>query len=347
MDKKTEKSGAKRFILLIILIILIGLAFLAWRYVFCNNVNKTGFIYIPKNATYAEVKELIAAQGTVRNMESFDWYARRMDLDKNIRPGRYRVVPGMSNRQLVKMLKNGKEELVKLKINYTTRNKEQLIEKLSSKFDMDKTALEEFLENEAELDKRFGLNAVTVMTMIRPGTYEMSWATSIDEFFDKMKEEYKKFWNEARKRKAEEMNMTQSEVMILASIVQGESSIQSEQEKIAGVYINRLAKNMALQADPTVIFALNDFTIRRVSNDDLTIDSPYNTYRYKGLPPGPICFPSDQAVAAVLNYKKSDYLFFCAKPELNGYSDFSCTLDEHEKYAKAYREALTKKGIRR
>lgn len=346
-----KSSGIKRLVLAVILLLLIGAGFMAWKYVFCGNVNMTGknyvYLKIPKNSTYEDLKNILTSDGIIQNVESFDWYARKMELDKNIHPGRYRITHGMNNRQLVKMLKSGKEEKISFTINYTTRSKEQLIEKLVSKFEMDESDLEDYLDNGEMLEKEYGLTPQTVMTLIRPGTYDLSWATDKEDFFSLMKEEYKKLWTEERKRKANEMKMSQSEVMILASIVQGESHIESEQKKIAGVYINRLAKNMLLQADPTVIFALNDFSIRRVSYDDLDIDSPYNTYKYKGLPPGPVSFPSDQAVNSVLNYHRSNYIFFCAKPDLNGYSDFSCTLDEHEKYAKTYRESLNKKGINR
>jgi UPF0755 protein len=353
MAKEKSKKGFLKFTLIVLLLLGLGGGWFAWKYILGENVNlggkKYSFLELPAGSSYEDLKEILASNDLVKNIESFDWYARKMKLNEpaNIHPGRYRIVPGMSNRQLVKILKNGKEEKVKLNINYTTRSKEQLIEKLSSKFDMDKGELEEFLSDEVTLDKKYGLNSVSVMTMVRPGEYELSWATGIEQFFDLMKERYKAFWTEARKNKAKEMNMSQSEIMILASVVQGEANIESEQKKIAGVYLNRLEQGIPLQADPTVIFALNDFTIQRVLGDDLKFDSPYNTYKYKGLPPGPICFPSDQAVAAVLNHEKNKCLFFCAKPELNGYSDFSETLEQHEKYAKAYRAAMDKRGIKR
>lgn len=353
MGKENKKGGKFfRFVFLVLLIGGAGAGWFAWKYIFGENVNlngkKNAFLQISAASNYEGIKTVLKESGLIKNIETFDWYARQMELDKpeNFHPGRYRLVQGMSNRQLVKILKNGKEEKVKLNINYTTRSKEQLIEKLSSKFDMDKTELEQFLSDELEIGKRFGLTSETIMTMVRPGEYELSWATNYDDFFAMMQKKYKEFWTDARKEKAKEMQMSQTEIMILASIVQGEASIESEQQKIAGVYINRLAKGIALQADPTVIFAMKDFSKRRVWGNDLKFDSPYNTYMNKGLPPGAICFPSDQAVAATLNYEKSNYLFFCAKPELNGYSDFAETLEEHEKNAKRYRAEMDKRGIR-
>ncbi len=351
MAKEKKGSGFLKVVVLVLLMLAGGAGYLAWKYAFSANVKVDGknFVYlkIPKNTDYEELKEILSNESLINNIETFDWIARKMDLPNQIHPGRYRITPGMSNRHLVNLIRYGKEEKVTITINYTTRTMDQLSEKLVSKFDMDESELEDFLSDEEMLDREFGLSPVTIMTIVRPGTYELSWATSFEDYYEDIKKEYKKFWTDVRKQKARDLEMSQSEVMILASIVQGESSIESEQKKIAGVYLNRLAKNMALQADPTVIFALNDFTIRRVSRDDLQVESPYNTYRNKGLPPGPVCFPSDQAVSAVLNYEKSNYIFFCAKPELNGYSDFSCTLQEHEKFARAYRESLSKKGIKR
>ncbi|MBC7863841.1 MAG: endolytic transglycosylase MltG [Bacteroidia bacterium] len=348
---KENKSKAGRIFLIVVLLLLAGGGWFVWDYVFKGNVNLNGekykYLYVHNNSDYEELKKSLIDDNLIKNVETFDFYARKMKLNENIHAGRYRIVDGMSNRQLVKMIKNGKEEKVKLAINYTTRTKQQLIEKLSSKFDMDANALTEFLENEMDLEKNFGMNATSIMTIVRPGEYELSWATSIEQFFELMKDKYKTFWTDARKKKAKEMNFSQSEIIILASVVQGEASIESEQKKIAGVYINRLSKDIMLQADPTVIFALNDFTIQRVLSNQLKFDSPYNTYMYKGLPPGPICFPTEQAIAAVLNYEKSDNLFFCAKPALNGYSDFSETLEQHEKFAKAYRDEMTRRGIKK
>jgi UPF0755 protein len=191
------------------------------------------------------------------------------------------------------------------------------------------------------------LNKNTITLLVRPGKYQISWATDHLDFFNLMKKEFDEFWDNKKLNLLKATNLTKEEVMIMASIIEWESKIPSEQRKIAGVYFNRLAKNIQLQADPTVIFALNNFKIRRVSFQDLKFDSPYNTYKYRGLPPGPIGFPGDKAINSVLNYERNNYIYFCAKPELNGYSNFSSTLKEHEAFAKAYRESLNKRGIHR
>jgi UPF0755 protein len=182
--------------------------------------------------------------------------------------------------------------------------------------------------------------------MFIPNTYEFYWNTSAEKFVEKMAEEYKNFWNEDRKAKAEKMGLTQSEVSTLASIVEQETQKNDEKARIAGVYINRINIGMPLQADPTVVFAVGDFTIKRVLNSHLRIDSPYNTYLYAGLPPGPICIPSVSSIDGVLNYEKHNYLYFCAKEDFSGYSNFASTLSQHNVNAQKYHRALRKAGIR-
>ena len=350
----TKKSFRRNFnylifILFVVAILVVGLV--SWNYIFKSNTQLEGknFIYlkIPKSTDYAGLKRLISESGVISDPGTFDWYARAMKLDKQVHPGRYRINSGMSNRQIVKMIKNGNEEKVEININYTIRTKQQLIEKLTDKLNIEKNRITEFLDNEAVLERLYGLDKNTITMLVRPGKYSFSWSTDHQDFFDFMKKEFDNFWNQEKEKMLKKINRTKEEVMILASIVERESNIASEQRKIAGVYLNRLSKNMELQADPTVIFALNDFSLRRVSFKDLKIESPYNTYKNKGLPPGPIGFPSDKAINSVLNYQASNYLYFCAKPDLNGYSNFSSTLAEHEAFAQVYRESLNKKGILR
>ena len=179
-----------------------------------------------------------------------------------------------------------------------------------------------------------------------PNTYEFNWNTSADEFFARMAKEYKTFWNDERQQKAQNAGMTQTEVSILSSIVQQETYKIDEMPEVAGVYINRLKKGMRLQADPTVIYAVGDFTLKRVLKKHLETDSPYNTYLYAGLPPGPICIPWPKTLDAVLNYKKHQYMYFCAKEDFSGYHNFAKTLNEHEKNATRYRNALNKRKIK-
>jgi UPF0755 protein len=192
---------------------------------------------------------------------------------------------------------------------------------------------------------KYGFNEQTIMTMFIPNTYEFYWNTSADEFFERMADEYKKFWTDERKQKAKNIGLSQSEVSILASIVELETQKKDERPTVAGVYINRLKKKMLLQADPTVVFALGDFTINRVLKIHLETDSPYNTYKYSGLPPGPIYLPSISSIDAVLNFENHDYIYFCAKEDFSGYHNFAKTLAQHNENARKFQQALNKRKI--
>lgn len=273
--------------------------------------------------------------------------AKRMDLDKNVHPGKYRVNTGMNNRQIILMLKNNKQEKVKLTFNSQIRTKEEFIEYLDSKLEMSFDELDEYLSDDVVLEKEYGLDPDNIMALILPNVYEVSWVVKKEELFGQIKNYFNSIWTKERREKGKKAGYSLVEVMTLASIVQGESGIASEQQKIAGVYINRLKKNMPLQADPTLKFANRNFDVQRVTNADKQIDSPYNTYKYKGLPPGPICLVKTQAIDAVLNYTKHNFIFFCAKPDFSGYSDFTSNYEQHLKCASAYQKALDDKGIKR
>jgi UPF0755 protein len=347
-------KGSKKFfkVTAIIFALAIGIGgYFLWDLVLKSNVyldgKKSKIILIPTGSTYEELLDILYSENTITNHTSFELVAKKMNLADNFKPGRYRIMAGMNNRELVNLFKYGKQEKVKLTFNSVDRTIGDIINDVSEKLEIDKDDLEAYLEDDALLQEKYGLNRETIRTLFIPGNYEMEWTTHIDEFFERMQNEYKKFWTTDRKSKAKAMGYSQSEVVILASIVQCESGIKTEQQKIAGVYVNRIKKNMPLQADPTLIFALGDFTIQRVRNGDKDIDSPYNTYTNKGLPPGPICFPFEQAVDAVLNYSKNDYLYFCAKPDLSGYSDFSASYDQHCKFAVAYQKEMDRRGIKR
>jgi UPF0755 protein len=351
MTKKKKSGLLKKIILLLFLVLICLTGFITWKFVLRNNVklnegNDT-FLFVPKNTDFEGLLQILENDKLVKDIASFKWYAEKMKLPKILQPGKYRLTKGMSNRQIVKMLKQGKEEKVTFTINYTTRSLAQLYEKLCSKLNITETTVASFSGNEELLDRKYGLNSTTLACIVRPGKYELSWATEVEDFFDLMFSIDSLFWNAERLNQLKKLSLNKNQIMTLASIVNCESNIESEQRKIAGVYINRLKENMLLQADPTVIFALNDFTIRRLSFNDLKVDSPYNTYKNKGLPPGPVSFPNEKVINAVLNYEKSSYLYFCAKPELNGYSNFSSTFEEHQKFASIYRDAMNQKKITR
>lgn len=347
-------KGKGTFGKVILFVLMIGIGaggYWAYRNVFRSNVHLDGkkftYIYIPTGATFDDVLDELYSQNIIDDHKSFEWMAREMDLPENVTPGRYRIGADMSNRSIVKMIINGKQEKVKLFFNSQIRTKEQFMAYVSEKLEIELGDLEEYCSNEELLSEKYGLNADNFMCLIAPATYELNWNTHIDDLFELVKANFDGVWTKDRKAKAKAIGYSIPEVVTLASIVQSESGIRSEQQKIAGVYINRLKKDMKLQADPTIVFANQNFDVQRVLSADKDIDSPYNTYLYKGLPPGPICLASTTAIDAVLNYSRHNYIFFCAKCDFSGYSNFTSDYAEHQKNAKEYQNALNQKGIKR
>ena len=333
-------------------VVLIGAAgYWAYMNLYKSNVNLEGknykFVYIPTNANYDELLSALYDENAIENHETFEWMAKKMDLDLNIHPGRYKISDGMNNRQIILMLKKNKQEKVKLTFNSQIHNLEELIEYLDNKLELNSDVLEEYLADDSLLQKKYKLDPDNIFSLFLPTVYEVSWVITKEDLFEQGKEYFDSVWNKERITKAKKIGYDIPKVMILASIVQSESGIIDEQEKIAGVYINRLKKDMPLQADPTLKFANKNFDVQRVTNADKEIDSPYNTYKNKGLPPGPICLVYTSSIDAVLNYEAHNFIFFCAKPDFSGFSVFSATYDQHLKHAQAYQDALDKKGIKR
>jgi len=347
-------KGKGKYGKIILFVLMIGLGaggYWAYKNVFKSNVHLNGkkftYIYIPTGAKFEDVLDELYSQNIIDDHESFEWMAKEMDLPENVNPGKYRIGADMSNRSIVKMIINGKQEKVKLFFNSQIRTKEQFMAYVAEKLEIDLGELEEYCSNEEVLGEKYGLNSENFMCLIVPETYELNWTTHIDDFFEILKKSYDQVWTKERRNKAKAIGYSVPEVITLASIVQSESAIKSEQQKIAGVYINRLKKDMKLQADPTIVFANQSFDVQRVLSSDKDIDSPYNTYMYKGLPPGPICLVTTAAVDAVLNYSRHDYIFFCAKCDFSGYSKFTSDYAEHQKNAREYQNALNQKGIKR
>ena len=293
-------------------------------------------LYIPTGSDYQSVKNEIVALNVLKSKRAFDWLARRLKYDENVHPGRYVLTDGMTNQQLINMLRMGYQTPVKVVFN-NMRTVEQLAGRISEQIEADSTSIITEIYNEDNVDA----------TTFIPNTYEFYWNTDAGVFVDKMVAEYNRFWNETRQQKAKEIKLTQREVSILASIVDKETTKKSEMPTIAGVYLNRLRKHWPLQADPTLVYALGDYNIRRVLDVHKDIDSPYNTYKYAGLPPGPICIPSIAAIDAVLNAEKHNYFYFCAKDDLSGYHVFAKNITEHNKNAEKYRKALNRNKIYR
>ncbi|MDI1355895.1 MAG: endolytic transglycosylase MltG [bacterium] len=346
---KKKRSGFLKT-LLTVAIVLAMLVYIYLKFftasVHLKDKNYT-YIFIDREDTFEDVLRDINAEKIIENEETFDWLAKKMELDQNIHPGRYRIINGMTMRQIINLLKYNKQEKVKLTFNSQIHDLNEFIEYTDDKLDLTDSEIEDLLEDEKKLNEYFGLDPDNSFAMIIPGVIEVSWAISPEEFMVILKDRYQKFWGPQRVGQSQKLGFSPAEITTIASIVQSESSIESEQEKIAGVYINRLKMNMPLQADPTLKFANKNYSALRVLDVDKEINSPYNTYRRKGLPPGPICLVSQQAIDATLNFSKHNFIYFCAKPKLNGFSDYSRTYTEHLKYARAYQKALDKIGISR
>jgi UPF0755 protein len=347
MSKKKKRG-------LVLSLLLVGLAIiggaLLYRLLFTpvsfKDRNYT-YIYVETGDELSDLVSKLNSEGVIEDSETFSWLAARMSLGDNIHPGKYRITSGMTMRRIVNLFKYNKQEKVKVNLNSQIHDLEEFIEYVDQKLELSDEDLEDFLTDEKKLSDNFGLDPSNSLAMLIPGSYEVSWAVTADDFFRTLKKKYDATWNADRKARARNTGYTIPEIITIASIVQSESGIASEQKKIAGVYINRLKKGMPLQADPTLKFANRNFGAQRIYDKDKEINSPYNTYRFKGLPPGPICLVTQQAIDATLNYERHNYIFFCASSELNGLSHFSSSYEQHQKHARAYQKALDKLGIRR
>lgn len=301
------------------------------------------FLTIPTGSTYEDVLAMLYDQDIVKEKKTFEWAAEKKNYPENVHPGRYRIRYNMSNNELINMLRAGLQEPVDLVIN-VARTPEDLSEKVAGQIEAPAGELLKLMNDDNYL-QQFGFNKYTVIGMFIPNTYEFWWNTTAEDFMSRMYKEYKRFWNMERTGRAKEMNFTKNEVITLASIISNETNKMEEYRRIAGVYVNRLNIGMRLQADPTLKFAMKNFERQRILNKDKNIDSPYNTYMYGGLPPGPICIPPLQAIESVLKYEKHDYLYFCAKEDFSGYHSFARTLDQHNKNARLYQRALNRRRI--
>ena len=307
-----------------------------------NNVKtleKQPDIRIYRADTYDQMMVKILESGVIDNPVTFQRAARFMGLRKAFRPGLYRFRPGMGNKALVRTLQKGWQQPVRLVIPGYFRSLDRFAAFLGEQLEASPEAFEQAL-TDANLAASYGFTPETFIGMFIPNTYEVWWTLPPVEVIDRMNQEYDKFWTPEREAKAQAIGLTRQEVSTLASIVIEESKYEPELPRIAGVYMNRLHQNMPLQADPTVLFAIGDPSIKRVLLRHLEIDSPYNTYKYAGLPPGPITMPPIVAIDAVLNYEHHDYLYFCAKETFDGQHVFAKTLSAHNENARRYQRAL-------
>lgn len=350
MAKGKSSFFRKVVISIIVAVALIGGVggYLAYKTIYQSNVNlgdkKSQIIYIPTGSSFEDVVRILSESNILENRSTFEWLSEKKNYKNAIKPGKYRILAKMNNNALINLLRAGIQEPVEINFN-GLKTTDQLISRVSKRIEADSLDLYYAFNDNGFLNK-YGFDVRTIQALFIPNTYEFYWNTSVEQFFDRMAEEYKKYWTAERKKKAAGMNFSQTEVAVLASIVQAEQCCDQEEQKvIAGLYLNRLEKDMLLQSDPTVIFAIGDFSIQRVSFEQLRYNSPFNTYLHKGLPPAPIGFVQTGAMDAVLDHDNNEYIYMCAKEDLSGKHNFAKTYEQHQVYAKLYREALNARNI--
>ncbi len=351
MTDKRKKRVVRLVVVLAIVFVWIGacVGFLFWSAVYKNNVtlkpDEKGYLYVPTGSDYNDLLQAVDASGYLKNMKTFKWLAQRKNLPAHVYPGRYEIIPGMNNNQLIDMLRSGAQTPLNVTFSYV-RTLPQLAGIIARQLEPDSATLLHEMLSENNYPVNDGFNTETFQAMYIPNTYEFYWNTTAGKFVERMKKEYKKFWNAQRLQKAKAEKLTPVEVSVLASIIDRETVMDDEKPRIAGVYLNRLHKGWKLQADPTVVYAFylqNDSLLNRVYKKHTQIQSPYNTYLHKGLPPGPICIPSIAGIDAVLNAESHKYMYFVAKPDGSGYHHFSKTYKQHKNYARQLHRELNKR----
>ena len=311
--------------------------------VFQENVVKTGMLFIPTGAAIDQVVDSLLINNFLKNGASFRWVANRKNYAQNIQPGAYKLNSGWSNNELIDLLRSGRQTAIKVTFN-NLRFRRDLAVRLAYYLEADSVAFLTALDND-KIAAELGFTHESFPMLIIPNTYEIYWNTTPAKFLERMKVEYDHFWNDARKKKAADLGLTPLQIVTIASILQEETNKNDEKSRMAGVYINRVKRGWLLQADPTIKYALGNFQIKRVLTEYLTVESPYNTYKYAGLPPGPINFPDIASVDAVLNAEHHNYMYFCAKEDFSGYHNFAESLAEHNRNAARYQNALNKSKI--
>lgn len=344
----------KKLLALFSVVLITGLmiyGYILYRDIFGQNTTfkeNEVYIYIPTDSNFEQVKEIIAPY--IQDMNRFELVANKKAYpNREDKAGRFLLKKGMNSNDIVNALR------VNVPVKLAFNNQERLENfagRISSQIEADSLSLLTAFKDKKFLEEN-GFTEENVLCLFIPNSYEFFWNTSVIKFRDKMAKEYRKFWNDSRLEKAKQLNLTPIQVSILASIVHKETVKTDERPRIAGVYLNRLQRGIKLEADPTVIYAVklnsNDFDIiiKRVLNKDLETDSPYNTYKYEGLPPGPIAMPDITALDAVLNPEKHNYIFFCASVTNFGYHEFAVTATQHEANRRKYVAWISKQGIKR
>lgn len=327
-------------------LILIGLACAGTAYYLLASQfhpSKTAYIYIDRDDNADSVCHKLKTQGQAANLAGFKLLARYKEYGHHIHTGRYAIHPADNAYHVFARLYRGHQEPVNLTIG-SVRTLDRLAHNVGKQLMIDSAEIAGLL-NDTLMIRQWGYRKETLPCLFIPDTYQVYWDISAKQFIERMQKEHRRFWNEERMQKAQAAGMTPEEVCTLASIVEEETNNNAEKPTVAGLYINRLHKGMPLQADPTIKFALQDFQLKRISNKHLTVDSPYNTYRNIGLPPGPIRIPTPVGIDAVLNYEKHNYIYMCAKEDFSGTHNFASNYTEHMKNARKYWKALNERKI--
>lgn len=346
--EKQKKSG--RTVLLIILsltvLVLAGAAFWTYNLLYAPDfkTEQRVYVYIDEQKDFDDLCRQLVDSANCSHIDNFRRLADFLEYPANMKTGRYAVEPGTNNLDLLNIFRRGQQTATRITFN-NIRLKEDLAERLDEQLMISKEDIMRLLTNE-KFCHSMGFTSETAPTLFIPNTYEVYWNISAENLIKRMKKEYDNFWTDKRKEKAKAINLTPIEVSILASIVEEETAVADEYPIVSGLYLNRLQKGIPLQADPTVKFAVGDFTLRRILHKHLEVESPYNTYKYAGLPPGPLRIPSIKGLDGVLNHMKHNYIYMCAKEDFSGRHNFAITLTEHNRNADRYRAALNRLNIR-
>ena len=333
---------------LVVCLILGGIGLYVYQHIYSSNFDvgkgrSEAYVYVPTGADFEEVMAILIDSGFVIDEAGFRATAELKKYTEYVKAGRFKLETGMTNNEAINSLRSQNIPVDVTFNNISTFSK--LAGVLSTQLEPDSATFMQAFTN-SDLRSKYGFEEASYSAMFIPNTYEMYWNRRAEDFIERMAKEFRTAWNSERKSKAKAMGLSQSEVSTLASIVEAETKEIDEMPKVAGLYLNRLDIGMRLQADPTVKYALNDPTIKRIYEVDLKVESPYNTYLYAGLRPGPIAFPSIRAIDAVLNAKEHGYLYMCARPDYSGYHNFAKTLRQHNQNGAKYHAFLRKEGIR-
>lgn len=351
MVKRSSKNNYKKYFYITLAIACVFLLSAAWKIyedVLSPNVNitssETAYLYIHTGQDFETLTRDIDGKKVLRNLDAIKRLIKLLGYENRIKPGKYRLTYDMGNLQIIKLIVAGKQEPFDITFKYAER-KQDLAAFWGNQLEADSIDILKML-NDSSFAAKFNLTTENFITIFIPNKYNFYWNTNAFKLVNRMLDEYDNFWDSSRVQKANILELTKPQVSILASIVQKETHNLDEMPIVAGVYFNRYKKDLLFQADPTIIYAMNDRTIKRVAGQMLDVESPYNTYKYKGLPPGPICVPTVQAIDAVLNLKHHKYIYFCAKEDFSGYHNFAETFAQHQINAQKFQHQLNKRGIK-